>query len=57
MVPIDAHRFGPLVGLQEPEVQGDGSLEGCGEGFSVSVDHHTHYRCVDDRTSGQSGDV
>lgn len=57
MVPVDAHRFGPLEGLQEPKVQGDGSLEGCGECFSVPVDHHTHYRCVDDRTIGQSGDV
>lgn len=57
MVPVDAHRFGPLVGLQEPEVQGDGSLEWGGERLSIPVDHHAHYRSVDDRTSGQSGNV
>ena len=55
VVPEDAHRLGPLLRLQEAEPQGDGRLQGEGQGRALAVQGGAHDGRVDDRTVRDPG--
>lgn len=57
VVPEDTHGFSPLLCLQQSEHQCDGCVWYRRGALSLLVCYHTHYRAVNNWTSGQSGDI
>jgi len=48
VIPEDAHGLGPLLCLQEAEIEGEGRVQGQWQGRALAVQRGAHDGCVDD---------